>query len=107
MKRIILAIVIALATLSSVNAMGKDFEPQYDSDTSYIKNYADWGEYENSVNYESWSEYEVWCYKNGIEPIYSEWEKSFVTDGHCDFDTMEKLGIDPEEEIRKLFENID
>lgn len=95
MKKIILVIVIALATLSSVNAMGKDFEPQYDSDTQYIQNYADWGEYE------------VWCYKNGIEPIYSEWEKSFVTDGHCDFETMEKLGIDPEEEIRKLFENID
>lgn len=95
MKKIILAIVIALATLSSVNAMGKDFEPQYDSDTSYIKNYADWGEYE------------VWCYENEIEPIYSEWEKSFVTDGHCDFEAMEKLGIDPEEEIRKLFENID
>lgn len=95
MKRIILAIVIALAALSSVNAMGKDFEPQYDSDTQYIQNYADWGEYE------------VWCYENEIEPIYSEREKSFVTDGHCDFEAMEKLGIDPEEEIRKLFENID
>ena len=54
-----------------------------------------------------WGEYEVWCYENEIEPIYSEWEKSFVTDGHCDFEAMEKLGIDPEEEIRKLFENID
>lgn len=95
MKRIILAIVIALAALSSVNAMGKDFEPQYDSDTQYIQNYADW------------SDYEVWCYKNGIEPIYSEWEKSFVTDGHCDFETMEKLGIDLEKETLKLFENID
>lgn len=101
MKRIILAIVIALAALSSVNAMGKDFEPQYDSDTQYIQNYADWGEYE------SWGDYEVWCYKNGIEPIYSEWEKSFVTDGHCDFETMEKLGIDLEKETLKLFENID
>lgn len=95
MKRIILAIVIALAALSSVNAMGKDFEPQYDSDTQYIQNYADWGEYE------------VWCYENEIEPIYSEWEKSFVTDGHCDFDAMEKLGIDPEKEILNLFENND
>lgn len=101
MKRIILAIVIALAALSSVNAMGKDFEPQYDSDTQYIQNYADWGEYE------SWGDYEVWCYENGIEPIYSEWEKSFVTDGHCDFETMEKLGIDLEKETLKLFENID
>lgn len=101
MKRIILAIVIALATLSSVNAMGKDFEPQYDSDTNYIKNYADWGEYE------SWGDYEVWCYKNGIEPNYSDFEKSFVTDGHCDFETMEKLGIDLEKETLKLFENID
>lgn len=99
MKRIILAIVIALAALSSVNAMGKDFEPQYDSDTSYIKNYADWGEYE------SWSDYEVWCYENEIEPIYSEWEKSFVTDGHCDFDKIEELGIDLEKETLKLFEN--
>lgn len=89
MKRIILAIVIALAALSSVNAMGKDFEPQY------IQNYADWGEYE------------VWCYENEIEPIYSEWEKSFVTDGHCDFDAMEKLGIDLEKETLKLFENND
>lgn len=101
MKKIILAIVIALAALSSVNAMGKDFEPQYDSDTQYIQNYADWGEYE------SWGDYEVWCYENGIEPIYSEWEKSFVTDGHCDFETMEKLGIDLEKETLKLFENID
>ena len=95
MKRIILAIVIALATLSSVNAMGNDFEPQYDSDTNYIKNFADWGEYE------------VWCYENEIEPIYSEWEKSFVTDGHCDFDAMEKLGIDLEKETLKLLENND
>lgn len=101
MKRIILAIVIALAALSSVNAMGKDFEPQYDSDTQYIQNYADWGEYE------SWGDYEVWCYKNGIEPNYSDFEKSFVTDGHCDFETMEKLGIDLEKETLKLFENID
>lgn len=101
MKKIILAIVIALAALSSINAMGKDFEPQYDSDTQYIQNYADWGEYE------SWGDYEVWCYENGIEPIYSEWEKSFVTDGHCDFETMEKLGIDLEKETLKLFENID
>ena len=91
MKRIILAIVIALAALSSVNAMGKDFEPQYDSDTQYIQNYADWGEYE------------VGCYENEIE----EWEKSFVTDGHCDFDAMEKLGIDLEKETLKLFENND
>lgn len=95
MKRIILAIVIALAALSSVNAMGKDFEPQYDSDTQYIQNYADWGEYE------------VWCYENEIEPIYSEWEKSFVTDGHCDFDRIEELGIDLEKETLKLFENND
>lgn len=101
MKRIILAIVIALAALSSVNAMGKDFEPQYDSDTQYIQNYADWGEYE------SWGDYEVWCYKNGIEPNYSDFEKSFVTDGHCDFDKIEELGIDLEKETLKLFENID
>lgn len=95
MKKIILAIVIALATLSSVNAMGKDFEPQYDSDTQYIQNYADWGEYEAD------------CYINGKDPIYSDFEKSFVTDGHCDFDAMEKLGIDLEKETLKLFENND
>lgn len=95
MKRIILAIVIALATLSSVNAMGKDFEPQYDSDTQYIQNYADWGEYEAE------------CYIKGEDPNYSDFEKSFVTDGHCDFDKIEELGIDLEKETLKLFENID
>lgn len=95
MKRIILAIVIASAALSSVNAMGKDFEPQYDIDTQYIQNFAGWGGYE------------VWCCENEIEPIYSEWEKSFVTDGHCDFDKIEELGIDLEKETLKLFENND
>lgn len=93
MKKTVLVIAMVLATLSSVNATENDFEPQYDSDTHYIQNFADWGEYE------------VWCYENGIEPIYSDFEKSFVADGHCDFDAMEKNGIDLEKETLILFEN--
>lgn len=93
MKRTILAIAIAIVTLATVHANENDFVPQYDSDTHYIQNFADWGEYE------------VWCYENGIEPIYSDWEKSFVTDGHCDFATMEENGVDLEKETLILFEN--
>lgn len=93
MKKTILAIAIAIVTLATVHANENDFVPQYDSDTHYIQNFADWGDYE------------VWCYTNGIEPIYSDWEKSFVTDGHCDFATMEEIGVDLENETLILFEN--
>lgn len=93
MKKTILAIAIAIVTLATVHADENDFVPQYDSDTHYIQNFADWGEYE------------VWCYANGIEPIYSDWEKSFVTDGHCDFAIMEEKGVDLEKETLILFEN--
>lgn len=43
--------------------------------------------------------------ENDFEPIYSDFEKSFVADGHCDFDAMEKNGIDLEKETLILFEN--
>ncbi len=93
MKKTVLVIAMVLATLVTIHANENDFEPQYDSDTHYIQNFADWGEYE------------VWCYGNGIEPIYSDFEKAFVADGHCDFDAMEKNGVDLEKETLALFEN--
>jgi hypothetical protein len=91
MKKLV-SVIIAIVAISSVYANETEFAPSYDKETHYIQNFADWGDYE------------CWCWKNGIEPNYEEFEKSIVVDGHCDFDTMERLGIDLENETQKLFE---
>lgn len=93
MKKTILAIIIAIVTLATVYANENEFVPQYDNDTHYIQNFADWGEYES------------WCFINGIEPNYEEWQESYNLDGHCDFEEIERLGIDLEKETLILFEN--
>lgn len=93
MKKTILAIIIVIVTLATVYANENEFVPQYDSDTHYIQNFADWGEYES------------WCFINGIEPNYEEWQESYNLDGHCDFEEIERLGIDLEKETLILFEN--
>lgn len=95
MKKTILAIIIAIVTLATVYANEKEneFVPQYDSDTHYIQNFADWGEYES------------WCFINGIEPNYEEWQESYNLDGHCDFEEIERLGIDLEKETLLLFKD--
>lgn len=93
MKKTILAIIIAIVTLATVYANENEFVPQYDSDTNYIQNFADWGEYES------------WCFINGIEPNYEEWKESYNLDGHCDFEEIERLGIDLEKETLLLFKD--
>lgn len=93
MKKQFLAIIIAIVTLATVYANENEFVPQYDSDTYYIQSFADWGEYES------------WCFINGIEPNYEEWKESCNLDGHCDFEEIERLGIDLEKEILLLFKD--
>lgn len=93
MKKTILAIIIAIVTLATVYSNENEFVPQYDSDTHYIQNFADWGEYES------------WCFINGIEPNYEDWQESYNLDGHCDFEEIERLGIDLEKETLLLFKD--
>lgn len=93
MKKQFLAIIIAIVTLATVYANENEFVPQYDSDTYYIQSFADWGEYES------------WCFINGIEPNYEEWQESYNLDGHCDFEEIERLGIDLEKETLLLFKD--
>lgn len=93
MKKQFLAIIIAIVTLATVYANENEFVPQYDSDTYYIQSFADWGEYES------------WCFINGIEPNYEEWKESCNLDGHCDFEEIERLGIDLEKETLLLFKD--
>lgn len=51
----------------------------------------------HACTFKDWSEYEAYCYREGIEPSYSDYE-NLVQYGHCDFD--ESL-----EETLALFEN--
>lgn len=71
MKKIILSVVMALAF--GFGCFADDFEPSYDSETHYIQNFADWGEYE------------VYCALNGLEPSYDDFE---MLGNHCDFDAI-------------------
>jgi hypothetical protein len=53
----------------------------------------------HACSFKDWSEYEAYCYREGIEPSYSDYE-NLVQDGHCDFDKEPTL-----EETLELFEN--
>ena len=53
----------------------------------------------HACSFKDWSEYEAYCYREGIEPSYSDYE-NLVQDGHCDFDKEPTL-----EETLALFEN--
>lgn len=89
MKKIATILTIGLLTIASVSA--KDFVPAYDSETNYISNFADWGEYE------------AFCWETGKEPSYVEFKEM---NSHCDFEKMNELGINEAEELEKLMKNI-
>lgn len=59
----------------------------------------------HACSFKNWSDYEAYCYREGIEPSYSDYEnlvqyENLIQDDHCDFDKEPTL-----EETLELFEN--